>query len=214
MPTVLAGEYWGQTAYGAQRLASDGNEVCSQRWAGLFSDVSALTWCGDSGYGSDCNDGELRLTLLRSPLYLANEFGSVKAFDKQRFHPRSDQGERSFRFAFAAGDAQQRRQMIEAEAMAFHEAPALLPFNPSGEGEPVRPALRLDNPAIQVTAFKKKEDAGSYIIRLYETTEQAGSAVLSVPMLGLTLSCEFKGFEVKTVLLENYTLTELTGLMV
>jgi len=117
VPTVFAGEYWGQTAYGAQRLASDGSEVCSQRWAGLFSDAMALTWCGDSGYGSSCDGGELRLSLLRSPLYLANEFGDVKALDKQRFHPRSDQGERSFRFAFAAGDAQQRRQMIEAEAM-------------------------------------------------------------------------------------------------
>jgi len=108
----------------------------------------------------------------------------------------------------------QRRQMIEAEAMAFHEAPVLLPFNPSGEGALVRLALWLDNPAIQVTAFKKKEDAGGYIIRLYEGTGQAGGAILSVPMLDLALPCEFKGFEVKTVLLEGHTLTELAGLEV
>ena len=214
--TIKDGEYWGQTAYGSHKLAMEQKEVCSQKWAGLYSGDSAITWCGDSGYGSSCDHGEFRMTLLRSPLYLSGEFHPEKPPNKERFYMRSDQGERVFRFLINGGPAKERRHEIEREAIAFHEAPYLLSLNPSGLGEKIKAALHLDNTSIQVAAFKQKVDSKDYIIRLFETTGHKNSATLSIPLLDLSFPCTFEGYEIKTLVLSGdktpAQLTELNGL--
>ena len=75
VPTRLGpGRYIGQVAYGTAGLPADGTEAVAQNWVAVVSEDRdiALTCINDGSYGSDFADGELRLSLLRSPAYSAD----------------------------------------------------------------------------------------------------------------------------------------------
>jgi alpha-mannosidase len=85
----------GQVAYGAEALPANGDEVVAQKWLALVPRDSgpALTVINDRTYGADCLDGELRLTLLRSPAYAAHPIHDRPVLPEDRYSPRQDQGE-------------------------------------------------------------------------------------------------------------------------
>ena len=90
VPTnICEGKYMGQVAYGVDKLADTGVEVVSQKWSGLFDNErnQALTIVNDGIYGSDCMDGELRLSLLRSPAYSAHPIKDRIVMPQDRFTP-------------------------------------------------------------------------------------------------------------------------------
>lgn len=72
VPTAIeAAHLLGQVAYGVEALPTDGREAVSQKWQAVVSDKvgMALTCVNDGTYESDFVDGELPLSLLRSPGY-------------------------------------------------------------------------------------------------------------------------------------------------
>ncbi len=116
IPTLVpAPRYFGQVAYGVQELPTDGREVVAQKWVGVFAadQGMGLTCINDGAYGSDFCDGELRLSLLRSPGYAAHPILDRPIMPQDRFSPRIDQGERSFMFWMNAGPGQERRERVE-----------------------------------------------------------------------------------------------------
>ncbi len=105
LPTRLSpAVYRGQTAFGREDLSADGTEAVAHKWTAVVSrdrDL-ALTIINDGIYGSDFVDGEVRLSLLRSPAHAADPDGPALPPAQDRAIPRIDQGEHVFRFRLQA----------------------------------------------------------------------------------------------------------------
>ncbi|MHB1627682.1 MAG: glycoside hydrolase family 38 C-terminal domain-containing protein, partial [Bacilli bacterium] len=201
VPTPLPEAYLlGQVAYGVEALPTDGQEVVSQKWQAVVSDKAgvALTCVNDGIYGSDFADGELRLSLLRSPGYSGHPIVDRPIMLQDRFSPRIDQGERLYRFWFKAGGVQERLEAIDCEALFHNEKPFVLSFFPHGSGTKPLPSVLLSDATVQMTTLKRAEDSDDYVIRLFEPTGRSRSTSVMIPVLGIEYVVVLNGFEVKT----------------
>ncbi|MFH2002776.1 MAG: glycoside hydrolase family 38 C-terminal domain-containing protein [Planctomycetota bacterium] len=206
IPTRLeSAEYWGQVAFGRERLDNGGNETVAQQWTAAVSEERnhAITCINKTSYGSDMKDGEIRFSLLRSPAYASLPVANQPLIAQDRFIPHMDQGERLFRFWLNAGPKTERLDSIETEARVKHEKPFALPYFPSGEGHPLKPVMQITDSAVQVTALKKAEKSNHLIIRLFEPTGRPRSFTLTLPFIGLRTKVSLGAFEIKTLRIDT-----------
>jgi len=206
-PRLRTARFVGQVAYGADELPSNGDEAVAQKWLALVSaaDGAALTVANDGVYGSDWDGVELRLSLLRSPAYAADTWEDRLAVARDRFIPRQDTGERSFRFWLSGGPIEARMEAIDREALVHNETPYVLAYCPPGAGKRSAAGVVVEGAAVEVTAFKRSEDGRDIIVRLFEPTGRARSAVVKLPALGARAAVRLKGFEVKTLRYDRRT---------
>jgi len=203
IPTASrASRYLGQVAYGVQALPANGDEAVAQKWVAVISDDVALTCINDGIYGSDCADGELRLSLVRSPAYSGHPIGMNPIVPQDRYTPRIDQGERLYRFWLNGGPVAERLVAIDREALAKNEQPFALSFFPHGAGTLPQPGLLLSDAVVQASAFKLAEDGRGYILRLFEPTGHPRATTVTVPALDLTADVTLGAFEIKTLYLD------------
>jgi alpha-mannosidase len=202
LPSKLrAPRYMGQVAYGADELPSNGDEAVAQKWLALVSgsDRAAMTVINDGVYGSDWSGGELRLSLLRSPAYSADTWEDKLLVAEDRFIPRQDTGERTFRFWLDGGPLDERLERVDREALVHNETPYVLAYFPPGGGRRSLSGVVIDGQAVEVTAFKKSEDGQDIVIRLFEPTGLERTAVVKLPAFGERAKVRLKGFELRTL---------------
>jgi alpha-mannosidase len=213
IPTVMKdGVYWGQVAYGRDVLPDVGREAVAQKWTAVHDKSSdmVVTCVNDGLYGSDYADGELRLTLMRSPAYSGLPIKDRPIMPQDRYSSRMDQGERLFRFWLNAGKGTDCLATIDREALTKNEKPFVLSFFPSGAGLKPETGVTLSDPAVLLTAFKKAERSDDYIIRLFEPTGVERRTMIHLPIVGIQQDIMLGKFEIKTLRLNtvSQTLTE------
>lgn len=207
VPTLMpSGVYTGQVAYGREDLPGGGKEVVAQKWTAVSHKESnrVFTCVNDGIYGSDFNEGEMRLSLLRSSGYSGHPIQKRPIMAQDRYSSRIDQGERLYRFWFNGGSFE-RMNKVEKEALALNEKPFVLSFFPSGAGEIPKSSLILTDHQVIVTAFKKAEKSDDYIIRLYQPSGDIRKTKISFPALGLEKQILINPFEVQTLKLDIRT---------
>ena len=207
IPTVLRNaKYMGEVAYGRDELPGTGREVVAQKWTAVVSEFDdlALTTVNDSTYGSSFKEGEMRISLLRSPAYAAHPLGDWTYIPDDMFRPRIDQGERVFSFWFNAGSVDERMGAIAREAQAHNEKPMIQWLSPSGQGSRPKAFVTLSNSSVQITTIKQALDARSWIIRLFEPTGQRHKAQLRI-VAGKSVrkNIVLQPFEIKTLKLDT-----------
>lgn len=205
IPTNLTdGAYIGQTAFGAHALPDNGEEAVAQKWVSVESPESsrAITCINNGVYGSDFQDGEIRITLLRGSAYCAHPIYDRPIVVQDRFLPRIDQGERNYTFWINGGELAARRAHVDREADAHNEKPFALSFFPSGEGQQPDSYLLLDGGTVQLSAFKKEERGEGYVIRLFEPTGSEQTTTLLIPSLGIREEVMLNGHEIRTYRLD------------
>jgi alpha-mannosidase len=190
----------GQVAFGTQSLPTNGDEAVAQRWQAVCSSglSAALAVADDGIYGLDMDNGELRLSLVRGPIYSALTIEDRPIVSTDRHHPRIDQGERFYSFRVLGGDQETVLSRIDAEAQAFNERPVLISMFPRGAGAVQPASLRVEDPRILCTALKQAETGDGYILRLFNTTAERQSGEATIEAAGLVLSYELGPFEVAT----------------
>jgi alpha-mannosidase len=206
-PKLGAPRFLGQVAFGADELPSNGDEAVAQKWLALASeaDGAALTVVNDGTHGSDWNGQELRLSLLRSPAYAADTWEDRLAVATDRFIPRQDTGERTFRFWLNGGPREERLERIGREALVRNEAPYVLAYGPPGGGARSAAGVVIEGEAVELSAFKRSEDGRDAVVRLFEPTGKPRRAVVELPALGAKTTVRLKGFEVLTLRLDRRT---------
>jgi alpha-mannosidase len=206
-PNLRSPRFMGQVAYGADELPSNGDEAVAQKWLALVSaeDGAALTVANDGVHGSDWNGAELRLTLLRSPAYAADTWEDKLAVARDRFVPRQDVGERTFRFWLAGGPLAERMERIGREALAHNETPYALAYFPPGGRKRSLPGVVVEGEAVELAAFKRSEDGRDAVVRLFEPTGTPRRVTVKVPALGAKAAVRLKGFEIKTLRVDRRT---------
>jgi alpha-mannosidase len=90
-------------------------------------------------------------------------------------------------------------ETIDREALARNEAPYVLAYFPPGGKRRALPGAVVEGRAVEVTAFKKSEDGDDIVVRLFEPTGKARTAVVKLPAFGASAKCRLKGFELRTL---------------
>jgi alpha-mannosidase len=211
LPTPFAGgRVRGQAAYGVEEHEREMEELVAQKWIAVMSrsGAHALTVINDATYGFDFAEGELRLSLLRSPAYAGHPVDEVTPIVRQdRFEPRIDQGEHRFRFWLNAGTAATRLCAVDREATAKHEAPLALCAWPRGGGAKARPAVLLSDEVVQLGAMKIAETGDRLILRLFEPAGEARATTITIPPLDLQFDVALGAFEIRTLAIDLKTRT-------
>ncbi|KGX84566.1 glycoside hydrolase family 38 N-terminal domain-containing protein [Pontibacillus marinus] len=207
VPTLFEeGKYFGQVAYGSDELEQNHREVVSQKWNCIVNESEQLAFSciNDGVYGSDVNNGEVRLSLLRSAGYSSLIGGDKNTVIPQdRFSNRLDQGERHFKFWFNASKLNERMEKVNHEALIHNEKPYALSYFPSGEGDKTNGLIELSDHSVELSVIKQAESTDDFIIRLFETTGESRKVTVSLPFLDVKETVKLKPYEIKTFLLDT-----------
>jgi alpha-mannosidase len=204
------GKCFGQSAYGVDGYELGGDEGVAQQWLAIQSGTRErmLTIINDRTYGYDFADGELRLSLLRSPAYAGHPTDDSTPIVRQdRFENRMDQGEHRFTFWLNSGPAMERLTQISREALSKNQPCLILCAFPSGTGSKPVPGIRVSDPAVQAGAWKLSEDGKRLILRLFETTGHHRNVVVTIPGLSMEWTVELGSFELKSLAIDRSTQT-------
>jgi len=190
--------------YGHLERPSNGEEQPGQRWMDLTGDAFAegtalrygLSLLNDSLYSSDVRGSDMRLTVLRSPVYAHH---APEALDPDRDYAYMDQGERAFAYELIphAGPWQEADTVREANVL---NAPpfALVEHVHAGELAPVAEQIRVSVPNVVVTALKLREDGRDVVVRCHETAGRAAVVSLELLFAGRKVDFTIAPSEVKT----------------
>lgn len=206
IPTCLEdSRYFGQTAFAREELARDGTEVVSHKWSAAVSEDKAVSCMGNGGYGSNFKNGEMRITLVRSPGYAMSDCNGKIALKPGMMTDRMDQGERSFFLWLDFGSRRSVMEGIDNRALLRNELPMALACCPRGtyrrEKKGKRAAaVMIDAPNIVLSAMKKAETGKGYVLRLYEAEGKETSAWITLPACGIKMKAAFMPYEIKTLL--------------
>lgn len=192
-------------AYGSITRACNGEEEPGQQWidvTGLATNESGervpygVSLLNDSKYGYDVLGAEMRLSILRSPVYAHHQPYKLAA-DKPYLY--QDQGLQTVYYRLVPHRGSWQAAGIPRLAWELNERPlwvneaahiGTLPLAASFlEAEP-------DN--ILLSAYKKAEDTDTLIVRGYETSGQPTLATLRFPHLDFAWQARFKPHEIKS----------------
>lgn len=191
LDTTLDGTPYGETAFGEQPLYSNGNESVYHKWCGIRQGNDHLYVVNNSFYGGSFTNSSMRLSLLRTPVYSAHPIHDRQIAPHDRMHKHIDMGERHFSFRITTADNVQR------EAMVFNEAPRLISFFPSGEGEKPQKAVEIDNPYIFLSSIKKAENGYQLVLHNFSPNNQV--AEISLCNKQEKIKLQFTKYELKLV---------------
>ena len=194
--------------YGAIERPADGTENPLQRWLSVKGRAAAaggkkvrysVGVAVDSIGGADVKAGdgsgaEVRLTLLRSPVYgyLTNQ--DIKSSPDR---PIVDRGTpRRVRYRLVAG----RTDPGVPEHAASLGQPVQIAFEGAQGGGAVRPfsLVRCEPATVHLTALKRAEDGRGFVVRLVETRGKATQATLTGPAGYRRISTALRPFEIQS----------------
>lgn len=180
LPTrVQEGEATFEVPYGAIVRPASGDEGPAQRWVDLSGRVATPTGevpygvalLNDCKYGFDVQGGEIRMSVVRSPIYAFHDPAEVMPGECYEY---TDQGRHVLRYAIVPHADTWREAQIVRRAAEFNR-PCLVLQEPSHGGPLPRcyTFVATDCPNIDVEAVKPAATEGRTIIRLRETIGQA-----------------------------------------
>ncbi len=185
--------------YGYIRRVDDGGEEPCQSWIDVGGRVDGqecgLALLNDCKYGYDVLDGELRMSILRSPIYAFHMPRQVMAGVTYHY---TDQGTQTVNLAlvphlggWAEGDVVRRAWSLNAPPIARE-----VDVHP-GHWPAVASWLECDTPNVVLTVLKRAEDGGDLILRGYEAAGREN--VAEVRFLDERWTFSWRPHEIKTV---------------
>jgi alpha-mannosidase len=195
---INCAEFLGQTAFGYHDLPANGDETVSQKWIAVNSGKHSFTCINDGTYASSFANGNLGLSLLRSPAYSAHPIKDRPIVPQDRFTPRIDQGERLFHFWFNAGALKNRMEAVDREALVKNERPVALSFFPPGSGTKPSEFCHVSGNSVQLVSARKSEKSGDLIVRLFEPAGIKTEVMLEFPFACFKQKLKFNPLELKT----------------
>jgi alpha-mannosidase len=209
-PTTLdANTYTTEIPYGSvDRATGNDEEVCG-RWTLLSSGNKKLGFglVNDGPGGIDIQDGELRQTLVRSPIFCTGNGGGVN-YTPDRFDEHMDLGEHIYQFRFCFGALSGVREALPAMADNLMMPPMAYVHIPQGPAQNEglasgKSAVEVKGKGVRLTALKQSEDGKAMVVRLCEFLGKAGNATLHVREMRKPVPVCMGKFEIKTFRIEK-----------
>ena len=142
-------------------------EVAGHRWADLSQNDYGVSLLNRAKYGHDIKGSTMRLSLLRSPKWP---------------DPTADRGKHMIEYALYP-HARRWRDAGTVRRGAEYNAPllAVVTTRHPAAGAPARSFVTLSPERFVLTSIKKAEDSAAWIVQWYDSTEEGGTAVLTLP---------------------------------
>jgi alpha-mannosidase len=186
--------------YGAIVRSTDGREVPGQSWFDLTGltdrGVYGLSILNEGKYSFDIMGTEMRMTVLRSPVYAHHTPRQLEA--GQDYHT-MDQGWHEFRYIllphagpWQAAGGTRLAQVLNKPVLPLTEG--IHPGRLSAQGT----YLWTSSEHVLVTVLKMAEEGDDVIVRCVETGGLAGRATIALPLLGRELTADLGPWQIKT----------------
>ncbi|MBQ2841664.1 MAG: alpha-mannosidase [Clostridia bacterium] len=192
-------EFWGQTAFGKEKLRTGGDEAVYQKWCGVFEKGNGLAILNKGTYGGSVDGSVINISLLRTPVYSAHPIGDRPLADDDRCHDRIDIGEREFEYRLTSDISN-----IDMQAEICNQPCIALSFFPSGANEKKDTRIEISNPDIILTRYRKNDD--EIKIRLFNSSDMPASTDFTIKKNAFEIN--FGAFEVKTFKYNDGTISE------
>lgn len=191
-----------ETAYAVITREANGLEDPAQSWVDLSGTLGAsrlpygVSLLNDCKYGFDCLGTDLRMTLLRSPIYCFHDPAKPEPSREYQF---IDQGSQTIRYALLphAGDWREGDAVRQAHALNNPFA-FVFQYPHTGEWGKRRALLTVEPRNVTVAALKGAEGGDDIILRLFETEGTAASARVTLPD-GRTVETALGAWELQTL---------------
>lgn len=152
-----------------------------------------LALLNDSKYSFDVKDNDLRMTVVRSPIF-ADHFG-----ERDDLCEYMDQGVQEFTYSLVPHACCWQKAGIVKKANELNVVPIqIIETYHKGKLPQTFLGLGISEENIIATAFKRAEDGEDYILRCYETSGNATKVAIEIPMLGRKFDADFSKCEIKT----------------
>ncbi len=200
VPTTVRGALRVEEPYGSIPRPMDGCEQPFQRWIDV-SGTAGGKECGlglvcEGKHGFDAREGEIRPTILRSPVFCC----MTEDLDPAGSYDYTDQGEQSFAYLIvphpggwqAAGYHELADRLLAPPITlteGIHEGP--LPCASEG--------FVVEGSGVGLAAWKQAEDGDDWIVRCAEQAGKCSNALLRIPALGREIPLAMKPFQIVTL---------------
>ncbi|MBZ4665910.1 alpha-mannosidase [Mahella sp.] len=184
--------------YGYIQRPADGEEEPGQQWIDVTDSNGdyGLSIATDSLYSYDIDGTDMRITVLRSPVYAQHDPHKPNPEEEYEY---TDQGVHEFRYVLYPhrGDWQQSRTVKYA-----HELNAPIPWVidtwHKGTQIGAQGFISIDAENVEATVMKLSEDRDAIIVRCYETAGKETDAVIKLPAFDREWAAHFGVCEIKT----------------
>ncbi|HNX15008.1 MAG TPA: glycoside hydrolase family 38 C-terminal domain-containing protein [Oscillospiraceae bacterium] len=199
LPTMIEnGVYIGKTAYGRDTLNADGTERVAHGWVMLSDGKDAFGVLNTGTYGSDCKDGEIRMSVLRTPAYSGHPWENREILPTDRLTPRIDMGERLYDYYLIGGDAGEISDEIDFQCAQVHQPPVPLCYLPPVTGKRPKALCEIENHALELITVRVEDD-GNYRIRLFNASPRPLKTTAKFPVWGTEYAVDAQPFEIITL---------------
>ncbi|MDD2361875.1 MAG: glycoside hydrolase family 38 C-terminal domain-containing protein [Oscillospiraceae bacterium] len=190
--------YTGQDMFGNKKLTTE-YEMVAQRWvmAEEQKENRALAVLNDSCYGTMLQPDAIFPSMLRAPTYTCHRIEDRPRLPLERYYPRMDQGEHTFRFAILIGTRDELRATADKKAQVFNEFPIAVSAFCGGYEKREAAIFRVEN--VRMDTCKKAKDGKGYILRLFNYQNESVSARIFIDVLKIDVTIDFIAQEFKTV---------------
>jgi alpha-mannosidase len=181
--------------------AVNGNEEPGQRWIDLsgMRDGKAfgLAVINDAKYGYSVKDNDMRVSIVRSPVYAHHR---PRVVDLRAEHNWMDQGIQTFRMLLVPHKGTWKESGIVRRAEEFVAGPVTI-YQGIHRGSMPKSGtfLSVDVPNVIIPAIKMSESGNDLIIRCVETSGQETTATVDLHFAGKKWTGIFRPCEIKTL---------------
>jgi alpha-mannosidase len=191
--------------YGTIVRNNNGEEEPGQSWidlSGITRQMKkkinyGISLLNDSKYGFSVQGNEIRMSLIRSPIYAWHD---PKVQEPGVEYKYTDQGEHYFKYSLVPHKGDWRKAGIPRLAYEFSN-PLIKKTEDAHTGEYPRELsfLEVEPSSLITTVLKKEEKYRDFILRFYETSGTGGIAHISFPWLKISFKESFEPYEIKTL---------------
>ena len=187
--------------YGVIRRTPDGTEVPGQRWIDVTGkngdNLVGLSVINESKYSFDVLESEIRMTVLRSPVYAHH---TPKMLDDSSDYVYMDQGKQEFTYLLLPHQGTWK----DAETVHLAEVLNMPPVTMTesihmGDLPSRNEFLSITGPNVVLCALKVAEEGEDIVIRARETKGETCTSTIRIPGLKREITVEFTPWKVKTI---------------
>ncbi|MDP8905243.1 MAG: glycosyl hydrolase-related protein [Chloroflexota bacterium] len=191
-----------EIGYGHIERPTNGEEQPGHRWidlTGLRHDrrsLYGLAILNDAKYGYDVLENSAGLTVVRSPIF-AHHQPFVPVPDRPYAY--MDQGLQTLRYSLIPHDGAWEMAELPQRAAELNQPPIALIESFHDGSLPLRASYAsVDAANVVLNVLKQAEDGDDIVVRAYETTRNATTTTIRLPLVDRTFEATFGSAEIKT----------------
>lgn len=156
-----------------------------------------LAIADDSLYGYDIKNNEVRVTILRSPLYAMDQSGNKDKTVRPKY---MNQGIHSFKCRLIPHSGSWQKAQLINFAYELNQPPIpFVTYSHQGPWTKKSSWISIKPNNLLLTSMKMAEDSDNIILRLFESTGVRTLAKVNLPVWAMEIRTFWQPFEIKSI---------------